>query len=139
MKKKIIIAAFLILIFITSFIFITAAIGSYNYDMDPANGVDILEGFGAVLIMVVGGIIVFYEIDLFYTIYYLFVKRRTLLKTIINIMSNACLLFVVLSAIFSSDFIKRQEILILIAFLIYVVLRLVNLVLSILPSNEENQ
>ena len=139
MKKKIIISAFLILIFITSFIFITAAIGSYNYDMDPANGVDILEGFGAVLIMVVGGIIVFYEIDLFYTIYYLFVKRRTLLKTIINIMSNACLLFVVLSAIFSSDFIKRQEILILIAFLIYVVLRLVNLVLSILPSNEENQ
>ena len=139
MKKKIIIAAFLILIFITSFIFITAAIESYNYDMDPANGVDILEGFGAVLIMVVGGIIVFYEIDLFYTIYYLFVKRRTLLKTIINIMSNACLLFVVLSAIFSSDFIKRQEILILIAFLIYVVLRLVNLVLSILPSNEENQ
>lgn len=139
MKKKIIIAAFLILIFITSFIFITAAIESYNYDMDPANGVDILEGFGAVLIMVVGGIIVFYEIDLFYTIYYLFVKRRTLLKTILNIMSNACLLFVVLSAIFSSDFINQHEILILIAFLIYVVLRLANLVLSILPSNEENQ
>ena len=139
MKKKIIIAAFLILIFITSFIFITAAIESYNYDMDPANGVDILEGFGAVLIMVVGGIIVFYEIDLFYTIYYLFVKRRTLLKTILNIMSNTCLLFVVLSAIFSSDFINQHEILILIAFLIYVVLRLANLVLSILPSNEENQ
>ena len=138
MKKKIIIAAFLILIFITSFIFITAAIESYNYDMDPANGVDILEGFGAVLIMVVGGIIVFYELDLFYTIYYLFVKRRTLLKTILNIMSNACLLFVVLSAIFSSDFIKRHEILILIAFLIYVVLRLAYLMVSTSSLNEED-
>ena len=29
--------------------------------MDPANGVDIFEGFGAVLIAVVGGFVVFYS------------------------------------------------------------------------------
>lgn len=42
MKKKIIIiCTFLLLIFITAFVFIKGAIESYNYDMDPANGVDI--------------------------------------------------------------------------------------------------
>ena len=138
MKKKIIIAAFLILLFITSFIFITAAIESYNYDMDPANGVDILEGFGAVLIMIVGGIIVFYELDLFYTVYYFFCKAKTLLKTILNIVSNAFLLFIVFATVKPNDFINQHEILILVAFLIYVILRLAYLIVSTSSLNEED-
>ena len=44
MKKKILIGAFLLLVLITAIIFIVAAIDSYNYDMNPANSVDILEG-----------------------------------------------------------------------------------------------
>ena len=41
MKKKIVIGAFLLLVLITAIVFIVAAVDSYNYDMDPANGVDI--------------------------------------------------------------------------------------------------
>ncbi len=70
MKKKIIICAFLTLILITATFFIVSAIASYNYDMNPANGVDILEGLGAVLTIMVGAFVIFYELDLFYTVYY---------------------------------------------------------------------
>ena len=48
MKKKIVICVFLLLIFITAIISIISAIYSYNYDIDPNNGVYLLEGFGAV-------------------------------------------------------------------------------------------
>ena len=48
MKKKIIIGVFSLLILITAIVFIVGAMQSYNYDMYPANGVDIFEGFGAV-------------------------------------------------------------------------------------------
>ena len=58
MKKKIIICVFSILILITAIVFIVGAIQSYNYDMDPANGV-VLEGLGAVLTLMVGGFVVF--------------------------------------------------------------------------------
>ena len=70
MKKKIIICIFLTIILITAIFFIAAAIDSYNYDMNPANGVDILEEFGAVLAIMIGAFVVFYELDLFYTVYY---------------------------------------------------------------------
>ena len=70
MKKKLIVCAFLVLIAVTAIACISAAIGSYRYDMDPANGVDILAGFGAVLVMLVGGFVVLYELDLFFTVYY---------------------------------------------------------------------
>ncbi len=59
LKKKIIIGVFSLLILITAIFFVVVAIDSYNYDMAPANGVDILEGFGAVLILMVGGFVVF--------------------------------------------------------------------------------
>ena len=55
MKKKIIICVFCALILVTAIAFLATAIDSYLYDMDPDNGVDILEGFGAVLIAGVGG------------------------------------------------------------------------------------
>ncbi len=96
-KKIIIISIFLLLITITSFLFIQGAIDSYNYDMDPANGVDILEGFGAVLIMMVGGFVVFWELDLFYTVYYFFIKPKTIAKSVLNILSNLTLLLMLLT------------------------------------------
>ena len=76
MKKKIIIGIFSLLILITAIFFVAGAIVSYNYDMDPANGVDILEGFGAALTLIVGGLVVFYELDLFYTVYYFLIKPK---------------------------------------------------------------
>lgn len=55
MKKKIIICVFSALILITAIYTIVSAIESYHYDMDPANGVDILEGIGAAIIILIGG------------------------------------------------------------------------------------
>ena len=46
MKKKILIGSFLLLVLVTAIVFLAWAIQSYNYDMDPANGVDIFAGFG---------------------------------------------------------------------------------------------
>ena len=82
-KKKMIIAAiFLALIILTAIYTVVSAVRSYQYDIDPANGVDILEGFDAVLTMMVGGFVVFYELDLFYTVYYFFIKPKTVAKSI---------------------------------------------------------
>ena len=94
MKKKriIIISIFLLLIAITSFLFIKGAIDSYHFDMDPANGVDIMEGMGAAMLIVLGGFVVLYELDLFYTVYYFFIKPKTVVKSILNILSNLTLL-----------------------------------------------
>ena len=57
MKKKILIGSFLLLVLVTAIIFGAAAIDSYNYDMDPANRVDILQGFEAVILMIIGQLI----------------------------------------------------------------------------------
>ena len=145
MKKKIIIVVFSLLILITAIVSIVGAISSYNYDMDPANGVGILEGFGAVLIAIVGGFAIFYELDLFYTVYYFFIKPKTIAKSILNILANLTLvtmyftdsiahfLFEHVSEIFG------EEILLLFSlFLIYIILRIVCIVLPVKQSAKEN-
>ena len=128
-KKIIIISIFLLLIVITSLLFIKGAIDSYNYDMDPANGVDILEGLGAVLTMMVGGFVVFYELDLFYTVYYFFIKPKTVAKSILNILSNLSLLLIFFSEYYK-DIFKEDVIAPLIVFFTYIVLRIVYVIVS---------
>ena len=129
MKKKIIIGVFSLLILITAIVFIVGAIQSYNYDMDPANGVDILEGFGAVLTLMVGGFVVFYELDLFYTVYYFFIKPKTVAKSILNIFSNLSLLLIFFSEYYK-DIFKEDVIAPLIVFFTYIVLRILYLIVS---------
>lgn len=119
----------MLLIVITSLLFIKGAIDSYNYDMDPANGVDILEGFGAVLTMMVGGFVVFYELDLFYTVYYFFIKPKTVAKSILNIISNLSLLLIFFSEYYK-DIFKEDVIAPLIVFFTYIVLRIVYVIVS---------
>ena len=113
----------MILIFLTAAFFVVTAIDSYNYDMDPANGVDILEGFGAVLAIMIGAFVIFYELDLFYTVYYFFIKPKTIAKSILNILANASLLLLFFvdfyKDIFSEDIIAP-----LIVFTIYIALRI---------------
>ena len=104
-KKKMIIAAvFLTLIAFTSVYTIISAVKSYQYDMDPSNGVDILEGFGSVLTMMVGGFVVFYELDLFYTVYSFAVKPTTAAISILNILSNLSLLLIFFSKYYKNIF-----------------------------------
>ena len=123
MKKKIIICAFLILIFLTAAFFVVTAIDSYNYDMDPANGVDILEGFGAALAIMLGAFVIFYELDLFYTVYYFFIKPKTIAKSILNILANASLLLLFFVD-FYKDIFSEDVIAPLIVFTIYIALRI---------------
>lgn len=132
MKKKILIGAFLLLVFITAIVFIVAAVDSYNYDMDPANGVDIMEGIGAAILIVLGGLVILCELDLFFTVYYFIIKPKTLSKSIFMIISQLMLLMV----IFSEDLAKflfqyvsdvfREEIIVLAPiFFFYIILRLI--------------
>ena len=145
MKKKIIICVFSILILITAIVFIIGAIQSYNYDMDPANGVDIFEGFGAVLIAVVGGLVVFYELDLFYTAYYFLIKPKTKAKSILNILANFTLVIMYFTDSIShflfkyvSEIFGEEVILLFALFFTYVILRIVCAVIPVRQSAKEN-
>ena len=96
----IILCFFCALILITAVCTVASAVKSYHYDMDPSNGVDILEGFGAILTVMVGGFVILYELDLFYTVYYFLVKPKTVAKSILNILSNLTLLLLFFSKFF---------------------------------------
>ena len=132
MKKKIVIGAFLLLVLITAIVFIVAAVDSYNYDMDPANGVDILEGFGAAFLTVIGGLVILCESDLFFTVYYFLMKPKTSPKSIFMILSQLLLLLVFFSghltkflSQYVSDVFKEETIVIFPIFFFYVILRLI--------------
>ena len=140
-KKIIIISIFLALIVITSFVFIKGAIDSYNYDMDPANGVDILEGVGAGIAIGVGVITVLFELDLFFTVYYFLVKPKTLSKLIFMILSQPLLLLVFFSGYIAkflseyiSDVFKEEIIVIIPIFFLYVILRIVCIAICFLEK-----
>ena len=128
MKKKIVICVFLTVILITTIFFVAAAIDSYNYDMDPANGVDILEGFGAVLAIMIGTFVVFYELDLFYTVYYFLIKPKTIVKSILNILANMSLLLIFFTDYYKNVF-SEDVIAIFIVLTIYVVLRISSVII----------
>ena len=131
-KRKIIIGSiFLVLIFITAIVFLTAAIDSYNYDKDPANGVDILEGFEALMLILVGGLVILCEIDIFFTVYYFVVKPKTAAKTIFVIFSQVMLLLVVASRdlahllfLHVSEIFGEEGLVIIPIFVIYIILRI---------------
>lgn len=135
--KIIIISVFLLLIFITAFSAIQGAIESYNYDMDPANGVDILEGVGAAMILGVGGFIVLYEIDLFYTTYYFLIRPKTVRKSILMILANLSLLLIFFTRYLAdilrdyvSNVFSEEWIIPIFLFFAYVVLRCVCLIID---------
>ena len=115
-------------ILITTIFFIAAAIDSYNYDMDPANSVDILEGFGAVLAIMIGAFVVFYELDLFYTVYYFLIKPKTIVKSILNILANMSLLLIFFADYYKNVF-SEDVIAPLIVFATYVVLRISSVII----------
>ena len=90
MKKKIVICIFSVLIAVTVLGFAADAAATYAYEMDPANGVDIFEGFGAFVALLVGFFVVLFEVDLFYTVYYFLFKPRTKVKSVLNFLACGC-------------------------------------------------
>ena len=142
MKKKIIIVVFSLLILVTAIIFVMSAIDTYNYEV--AND-DILGGFGTAMILVIGGFVVLYELDLFYTAYYFFVKPKTIVKSILNVFSNLTLLSIVFTdsiAYFLFKYVSEifgEEVIVLFAlFITYVILRIVCATVSVRQSAKEN-
>jgi len=138
-KKIIIVGVFLLLIIITAIYTLNEAIASYNYDMDPKNGVDIMEGLNAVLILMIGGFAVLYEFDLFYTVYYFFIKPKMMPKTILNILANFSLVSIFIYWYLGNLYmgIRKYEIIASILFLMYIVFRTVYFLGSITSWSEE--
>jgi len=141
MKKKIVISVFSLLVLITIIASVVMAIDSYKYDMDPNNGVDILEGVEAVLILILGGFIVLYELDLFYTVYYFLLKpeAKTKIKSILNILSNLSLVlafvFICLPDVYM--WFRVWQMMTFILILVYFVLRFIYFIVSEFSSSKE--
>ena len=142
MKKKMVVGSFLALILITVIFFIIGAINTYNYEV--AND-DIMVGLGAAMVLVVGGFVVFYELDLFYTVYYFLVKPKTLAKSILNVVSNVTLLSIVFTDAISHFLYKHvseifgEEIILSFALIFtYVILRVASIVIPTGKYTKEN-
>ncbi len=126
MKKKVIFAIFSLLILITAVVFIIGSISSYHYE--AAND-DILVGLGAGITLMAGAFVVFYELDLFYTVYYFFIKPKTLTKSILNILSNLSLLLVFFADCYK-DIFKEDVVAPLLVILTYILLRIAYFIVS---------
>ena len=144
MKKKIIIGVFLLLILITAIIFVVGTIWSYNYDVTN-NPDDKWLGFGAVLTLMVGGIIVFYELDLFYTVYYFLIKPKTVAKSILNILANLTLVIMYFTDSIShflfeyvSEIFGEEIILLFTLFFTYIILRIVSIAIPVKQFTNES-
>ena len=144
MKKKIIICVFSILILITAIVFIIGAIQSYNYDITN-NPDDKWVGVGSVLTVMVGGFVVFYEFDLFYTAYYFLIKPKTKAKSILNILANFTLVIMYFTDSIShflfkyvSEIFGEEVILLFTLFFTYVILRIACAVIPVRQSAKEN-
>ena len=137
MKKKLIIIVFSMLILITAIIFILGAISSYNYDITNYPD-DKWSGFGAALTLVIGGFIVFYEFDLFYTVYYFLLKPKTIPKSILNILANLILVLICFTDSIAhflfehiSEIFGEEIVLLLALFCIYIILRIASIAIPV--------
>lgn len=130
-RKIIIICVFFFVVLITAICTALSAVESYRFDMDPANGVDILEGMGAGILMVLGGYIIICETDLFFTLWYFLTKPKTIVRSILNILSSLCLLLVFLTDEIAELLPVGEDALVAVALvLVCLVLRVIDLVLS---------
>ena len=136
MKKKIIIGIFSLLILITVIFFIVSAISSYNHDVQN-NPDDKLVGFMSAIILILGVFVVFYELDLFYTVYYFFIKPKTVTKSILNVLANLTLLSVIFTDSIAhflykhvSEIFGEETIVLNALFFMYIVLRIVCIIIQ---------
>ena len=141
MKKKIVIGSFLTLILITAIFFVTVAINAYSHEVATQ---DIMVGFGAGMLLIVGGLVVFYELDLFYTVYCFLVKPKTITKSILNILANTVLLLIFVSDhlayILYTNFnlFKEDWLLPITLFLVYIAFRMACAIITV-PNDKGGQ
>ena len=137
MKKKIIvITVFSISILITLILFASWVMQALSYDMYSNNEFDIGEGVFGFVLIIIGGIVVFYELDLFYTVYYFLIKTKTKIQSILNIIANLTLVVTIVRiltlSIFSDSLLLFDEVVVspIDLFLIYFVLRIIYFIVS---------
>lgn len=141
MKKKIVIGSFLTLILFTVIIFVFTAINAYSYEV---TGHDIMAGFGAGMLLMVGGFVVFYELDLFYTVYYFLIKPKTIAKSILHILSNITLVLIFFSdhlayiLYINFNVFKEDWLLPITLFLVYVAFRNVCAIIKV-PADKRGK
>lgn len=94
-KKKRIVLIFVLLIVFTIVASFLLAIKVYNEEVEEVEkiGGDYrFVGFGAFVMILLGMFVVVYEIDLFYTVYSAAIKPKPVIKTILSILANLCLM-----------------------------------------------
>ena len=138
MKKKIVVWSFLLLIFITLIGFIVMASDSYIYDMK--NDAE-WAGFDSAVLVAIGGFVVFYELDLFYTVYYFLLKTKTITKSILNILANLSLFLIFVYGCLGNIFmwLRRYEGTIFILFLIYIIIRIICFIIYARSLEQEEE
>lgn len=140
--KKIIIYTFtLVLILSTVILTVAAAVVSYSYDIN--NNADVLEGFGAVIYLMLGAFFVLYETDFFCTVHYFIFKPKTRLKTALNILSNLSLLLLFIYGYLIEVYTELRKyespLLAVALFLAYMILRSAYIAARCYQKNTEKQ
>ena len=142
MKKKIVISVFSALILITALIFFKVGLDSHIYDMEHPEEVGFLAGLGVIIAIFYGSFVIFYELDLFYTVYYFFVKQRTKAKSILNVLANLSLLMVIVYT-YLSEAIMALRVFELTPifwfFILYLIFRIAYVIVSRVPSIKETK
>lgn len=139
-KKIIVSLIFCVLIFATMIYFIvSAAVTQHAESKDPA--IDILEGLAATIVVVVGGFIVLYECDLFYTVYYLLFGQKRKAKTVLVILANITLIMIFIYSYLSARYmgLRKYEIIAFILFAVYIVFKIVALFFSSDLSEQKSE
>lgn len=130
-KKIIVSLIFCTLILATMIYFIVSATETQRAESkDPA--IDILEGLAATIVVVVGGFIVLYECDLFYTVYYLLFRQKRKAKTVLVILANVTLIMIFIYSYLSARYmgLRKYEIIVFILFSVYIVFKVIALFFS---------
>lgn len=138
--KKIIIYTFCLgLILCTVILSVAAAVSSYSYDIN--NNADVLEGFGAVIYLMLGAFFVLYETDLFCTVHYFIFKPKTKLKTALNILSNLSLIILLVYGYLIEVYMELRKyespLLAAALFLAYIILRIAYIAACCYQKNTE--
>ena len=139
-KKIIVSLIFCVLILATMIYFIvSAAVTQHAESKDPA--IDILEGLAATIVVVVGGFIVLYECDLFYTVYYLLFRQKRKAKTVLVILANITLIMIFIYSYLSGRYmgLRKYGIIAFILFAVYIVFKIVALFFSSDLSEQKSE
>lgn len=140
MKKKIVVSIFTFLILATAVFFVVSGVRTFIFPSRPAEGIERIAG---AFWLVLGGIVVFYELDLFYTVYSLFVKNPSPARTVLLVLSHGALLLAFLidplCTLLRDDFpgilaLDEETIFVLLG--IYAILRALVFMVSVMRSDS---